>query len=297
MLGVFILVNLGVYAALALWPMRFHYTDGDTDALLPVIQRNTPYGFLMLGTSHGRIFSTAGNHARVESALGTTFLNLAKGNGEGSIFEEELFLKWFYDRGNSTPTIIYLIDPWTFYSRQWNEGNDFLQDEPFNLAFLARAYQAGTDTQVLVNYIKSKVYPSWVLQMPREADALTGTVPTVDPVDVQKRISALYLDGTNPATFAVYAQEMRSLVALAEAHGTRVICIVPATLLGRLPGQDVMLVFLRTLPGVIVHDLSASILDQKYFYNLDHLNTEGILLFTQKFLKPLLQTASTTTGT
>lgn len=294
-LTVFILLNLIPYFVLAYFPLRYHYTVNtisETESNLLIMPERAHYDFVVMGTSHARIFSRSGNQDRVEALLSKKFLNISEGGGHGGIFAEQMYAQWFYNRGNSTPTIVYFIDPWVFYSRKWNEENYYLQNEPLDLKFFIQNLKAGVNQDVLVNYLKTKIYPSWFNSKPlTDLKENTGSLRTVDPHAVKERIDSLYLDGENSTTVEFYQKELERSLDVAKAHNSKVIFIVPASLLGILPGQKDMVDFLKSLQrtyDVEVYDFSGALKDTKYFYDHDHLNTEGVLLFTEKYLKPLL---------
>ena len=124
LLGAIISSMIFTISSIPFW--RYDFKNGETEANLPIIKSNQHYDIVFLGTSHGRTLSRFGNHDRVEKILSKKIINLSTGGGRG-IYSSQIYLDYFFKRGNTTDTIVYFIDPWVFYSNKWNEENDLLQ--------------------------------------------------------------------------------------------------------------------------------------------------------------------------
>lgn len=154
----FLAVNFLVYMAVVSIPqIRYSFPNNATESNLLSMTKNTGYDLLFMGTSHARIFSRSKNDEIVEKILSKKMFNISKGGGHGGIFPEYLFLSRFYEEKNSAKDILYFIDPWTFYSSQWNEKNYFLEDEPVDFPFMTNAIKEGVNRSVIINYLQSKL--------------------------------------------------------------------------------------------------------------------------------------------
>lgn len=271
---------------------RFQFTNKDTESNLLIMPSNENLDIVMLGTSHGRTFSRYGNHQRVENILQSRILNLSKGNGGGP-FVESLFLSYFYEQKNKADVVLYFIDPWVFYSAKWNEENFFLSEEPLNLNFLTLALKYGTDKQVIFNYLKTKLGVGWLLTKPT-ISLLSDekSLAMVDKEAVEKRIENLYPDGTNEDYARLQMRYMENMLDLASQNKTKTIFIIPPTLLGNLPGHAQLIKRLeewKKTYSIEFFDFSDSMSNPSLYADHDHLNSKGIDVFTQKFIKPILR--------
>jgi len=277
-----------IFASLPQW--RFQFTNGDTESNLLITPSGEHFDVVMLGTSHGRTFSRYGNHEELERILESRILNLSKGNGGGP-FPEFLFLDYFFRQGNTADVVLYVIDPWVLYSPQWNEENFFLSDEPLNAEFLALALQQGTDRQVMSNYVKTKLGFSWFLSKPAIVSRDERSLSEIDQESVKRRRENLYPDGMNESYANSSAQYTEKILDLVRSNQAKAIFIIPPTLLGDLPGEGDLVKRLekwREVYSIEFFDFSNAIVDPSLYGDHDHLNSNGIEIFIQQFIKPIL---------
>lgn len=290
----FIAFNLVLMILLAEYPRyRFDWSTKNTDSLLYIMTDDVQYDFVMLGTSHGKVFDR-GSHEEVEAILGKSFLNLSRGGG-GGIVPALVYLDLFFQRGNSAKTVFYLIDPYVFYARIWNEGRFFAEDEPLNLRFLYLMYRHGMCADAIWNYLQTKFSFSWFVGPETHwglYDRKSGSVDTVDSALVRARIERLYLEGTKASTADYYMCKLEEVRRMAEAHSANLVLLFPPTLLGIQPGQEEIRASLEAYAtahaDVSFHDGSLAIPESRYYYNLDHLNFEGLRYATEHLFKPAL---------
>jgi hypothetical protein len=293
-LALFVLLNLAAQLALlAVMQKRMrHLENWQTEAVFRTIPRDRHYDLAVMGTSHGKTLSRAGNHRLVEAELGKTFFNLSKGNGTG-VLPGRLFLEYFYDRGNRADRLVYFIDAWAMASPKWNEKSFYLADEPVTLDILGRLSRGGISHEVLINYYKTKFsFNGWFNTKPdAESGGRDDVIKNYGPDVVSNYIKTLYMDGFEEKTFERYAQEVARTIELAQTHGTQVIFVLYPTLLGDEPGLPALrrrLALFERRYGTPFYDFSTAIPELKYYYNAHHLNTSGVRLFVRKFLKPAL---------
>jgi len=269
----------------------FHYSQ--TESVLNSLPENQAYDVLIMGSSHGRIFSRSGNHYRVEQMLGKTVANISR--SAAGILPEKAYLDYFYSKGNSAKTIVYFIDPFVFSTRSWNERQYFLTDEPFEFGFLPMLFKHGIDPGVTYAYVKSKFGREWrnnhgIIKLDE-----TYALKYIVQESVRNRIQALYPEGYSKATFDFYVPELEKTIRLAQQHQSRIIFIIPSTLLGKTPGQDDLLTLLKqfeTRYAIPYYDYSNAIRTPGLFYNHDHLNVRGVGYFTKHYLKPVLEASA-----
>ena len=269
---------------------RFAWHNWDTESDISIIPENHNYGLLMMGTSHGRIFSRDNNHQRVEAILHKTMLNISKGNGEGGITPSLIFMKDFYDRGNNASQVVYFIDPWVFYSDKWNDKNFFLFDEPFDLHIMHLCIENSVNNNVLINYVKAKYSTNWLGRKPVCRQENDSFLTEINPEALKKRAASLYLEPYNEKVFAKYAAQLEEIVQIANKHHAKFSFIFPTTLLDDQRGKNKVIALLEQFKakyGIEYFDYSTVIIDPHLYSDHDHLNTKGVVLFTEKYLKPI----------
>lgn len=290
-LGINLILLMGV-----LWLAReqdddlfFHYSL--TESVLNSLPENQTYDLLIMGSSHGRIFSRGPNHRVVEGILGLRMANIAR--SAAGIIPENAYLDYFYAKGNRAGTIVYFLDPFVFSTDRWNERQFFLTEEPFEFGFLRQMIRHGIDPGILYAYVKSKFGHEWrkshgVVRID-ESFALQFRVEE----SVRKRLDALYPDGYQKAVMETYIPKLEETLSLARRHQSRVVFILPATLLGEMPGHADLTAQLKRLEQQVPiswYDFSNEIRDPRLFYNHDHLNRRGVRYFTEHYLREVIVT-------
>lgn len=290
-LGLFVLINLVFYVVVVSIPVwSYTYTNDETESNLLIIPKtgfSKTYPVMIMGTSHARVFSRNNNHQNVEDLLNAQVINISKGGGHGGLTEEYIFLKYFYDNGNQTKTIFYFLDPWVLYSDSWNNDNYFASDEPLNAEFLISLLKSNMSWPVITNYLKSKMTWGWITTKPNKASFNLIGYPEINPALIKKTVDEFYLDGLNENTFQKYAAVINKTVDLAQKHGSQIVFIIPPTLLGEMPGEGEVKAYLDK-NQFVYFDGSNEMLNKRWFYDSQHLNTEGVYIFTQYVLKPIL---------
>lgn len=291
--SLFIAINLLIYSLIVSIPrIRYSFEHYTSESNLLAEPHNETYDLLLLGTSHPRIFARNGNHERVEHILSRHIANISKGGGHGGVFPELLFLSRFYENGNHARTALYFIDPWVFYSREWNEGNYFLGEEPFDLRLFAKAIKAGADRSTVIDYVQSKLGRRWILLTPATRELNVDRVPSVAAMATacQKEIQNSYMNGLDHESFVRYTNMLEETVTLAEQQHTRVTFLFPTSLCENVPGKNQVMRFLEELKQrhhIEIHDFSKAMDEPQYFYDYNHLNSAGVEFFTEKYLLPI----------
>jgi hypothetical protein len=271
---------------------RYSYHNWETDSDAMIIPKNEKKDLLILGSSHARIFTRDKNHLRVENILHKSMLDIGKGGGEGGITTNLVMLKYFYEEGNSADQIVYFIDAWPFFSDKWNEKSYFLTNEPIDFKLLKICIEKGVDKDVLLNYFKSKYTMDWLQRKPKSGEINGNELKEISPEAVQKRLESLYIQPYNEELFAHYAGQLQEVVQLAYAHHSKLKFIFPSTLLDDTRGKYKVIELLKQFNaqyGTPFYDYADAIKDHHFYYDHDHLNTKGIVYFTEHFLKPVVE--------
>ena len=274
-----------IFAYLIIQDKNLNYPQGKTESALISIPENINTDILIMGSSHGRMFSRNKNHETVEKILKKQIINI--GASAAGVVPEKLFLKYFFYKNNSAKTIFYIIDPFVFSTSKWNEDLYFLAEEPFKLDFFFLTLFSNVSIDVKYNYIKSKFKHDWHEYNASRMPVTTDSLSTPDSSSINSRIKAIYPDGLNLITFKKYDNYLQEIVQIARDHNTQIIFIIPPSLLGKQPLTDELIKSLQNLHtkyGYKYYDFSLSIPNSYYYYNHDHLNNNGIKYFTEKFI-------------
>jgi hypothetical protein len=304
-LSAFIAINFAVFAALVAFAQseRHNVKNSQVEANLPVIPSGQHFDLLIMGTSRGRALSRYSGHERTENVLGMRMLNISKGRG-GGVIPQEIFLSYFFDRGNTAGKIVYLVDPFVFFSRHWNEDNLLAEDEPLQFDFWWKLVRSPVSPMVVHNYFASKFtiealffrerseeLDAWVLDRMGAPRPDGISLQKVDPILVKKQIANLYPDATEERLFRRYAGFFCEIIQSAQSHGAEIVLIIPPTLLGECPGESLLRSLLADCErryGIRSFDLGQAILDPSLYCDHGHLNPAGVEYFARTYLKPVL---------
>lgn len=270
-----------------------HLQRWETDSILLAMPEGEHRDAVMLGTSHAYVCARFQEHqAATERTLDRTVFNMAIPQG-GGITPARYYLETYFESGNTADHVVYVLDPFVFYTAGSNEDHKFVYFEPFQLRFFAKMLSNGYNYRQIVSYVRSKFSTAWLLQKP---DLLIHHVKgyppeLVTPERIEYRMGTLYPDGLHEEVFERYKPEFLKIVALCKARGAQLNVAVPPTLLGPETGHAAMMAWLETLRDrgdITLNDWSNAIPDPERYYNLDHLNLSGIEEFMGQYLRPVL---------
>lgn len=262
-----------------------------TESDLMVMRDGQHYDFTILGTSRGRTFSRDSNHVVVEQILGKHFINLSKGASSG-VIPAELFLRYFYSRGNSTDHIVYCIDPWVVYDRKSNEENGFFTiSEPFELGLLTEMIKMHLPVKQDMMYCKSIWSDKWKTAGQERKVHAFDTLRVISEHSLDKA-RAHYDSLIDMDNFARYSRHLEEIIQLAHAHGAIISFVIVPSMLHHFPGKPALVDFLTkqaaAQPNVYFYDFSEEMADRRYFYDHNHFNRNGVVYFTANYLQKIV---------
>ena len=264
----------------------------ETESNLLAMGEYEHYGVALSGTSRGRVLSRDGNHRMLEEILGRKVINLSKGGG-GGLMPAELHLSYFYHRGNRVDQVIYLVDPWVFFSPINNENNDFfLKDEPFELFILAKLITDRYPTDRIASYLQMIEVKDWAAVSRYAAPGLTEG--SLQKIDAQKISQARehYLSKYAPDGFEKYSRYVDRINDLVQRNDGRITYVMLPMLIPDFPGMDQVDGKLREVAAQQAHvsyyNLAESMHDQRFFYDHMHFNKTGIAHIARNGLYPVL---------
>lgn len=288
-------LNIGILAGL-LWYFSgqhrdIHLTYAESESNLLTTGENEHYPVVFLGTSRGRVFSRDGNHDRVEKILGGKVANLSKGGG-GGLMPAELHLSNFFDRGNTADHVIYLVDPWVFFSSINNENNDFfLKDEPFELAILWKLIVDRYPSDRILSYLQMIAVTDWKKISRYDAPGLTeGRLKEIDQRKLEDA-RRYYLERYDRNNFKRYSRVVASINRLVKKNGGRITYVMLPLLMPDFPGlSEVDRLLQETTSredGVNYYNCASCMQDKQFYYDHMHFNKSGIDFFTRNCLYPI----------
>ncbi len=293
----FFTLNLGILAGLLFYfsgqHRDIHLGYAQSESNLLVLGEKTHYPVAVLGTSRGRVFSRDGNHTRVEQILGGRVANLSKGGG-GGLMPAEVHLAWFYHRENRADHVIYLVDPWVFYSSINNENNDFfLRDEPFELFIFLKLIRDGYSTGRLFSYLQMIAVTDWKRISLYGAPGLTsGTLKKIDPKKTEDA-RRNYLDKFDQKSYTAYGPVVERINRLVRQNSGRITYVMLPLLMADFPGLGEVDAFLRETAarteGMDYYNCASCMQETKWYYDHMHFNKAGIGHFLQYGVLPLLE--------
>lgn len=310
-LALLVAANLAASALLlaidAVYVRRHVRHTWQTEQSWLIMPSHKHFGFVFLGSSHARVLSgSEAIQAEVEQALGGRAMNL--GVSGGGVLPALVYLNLFYERGNTADTVLYVVDAWALYRREWNENNPFYEVEPFSLSLVRQLLAQGYTPKQILYYLKRKVDPLRLIAEPFKktfAGIMERSLETVDRKTADSRLWGLYgYMGNDGKEFAAYVAryvagaryarlvgKLREVVALARTHGSRVFMVIPPTLFEDDCGLDPLRELLKEMnrtEGVGFLDCSGAMPDPRDYYHVDHLNRRGVAFFTRRLLRPAL---------
>jgi hypothetical protein len=264
-----------------------------TDSNTLVMGTNKHYDFLLTGASHARNLSRHKNHLRIESILGKSFANIAQGAATCGINEQFFYFKYFYEENNSVDNLIYLLSPPLLFSEELPVASNTFNEEVLKFRFLTSylKFKSENKRQRIFEYLLSKLKYKWISLKPKLDEANTTVLEKVDTAEVRKIVEIFYRDNTSIERFYKSCKTVEEEIIFAREHNTKVTFIIPPSVFGKWPGHKQTVEFAQKMEekyGSRYYDFSESIMDPKYYYDHHHFNTAGVVLFTEKFLKPVL---------
>ncbi|HPI09992.1 MAG TPA: hypothetical protein PLK63_03080 [Catalimonadaceae bacterium] len=290
-----VILILLVVEATSYWVDRRNFKNSETESNLLVMRNDSSYDLVFLGISHARNFSRHRNHERIESILNQKILNMGQGGGICGPNEQLFYLQYFYSQGNKAKKIVYVLSPPFMFSVSLPIASNTFNYEPFRIPFVWQYlnFPAENRSERLMSMIQFKLTPTWINHIPFSYPIGTSRLEKLDSATVAKGQELAFNSGSEDMKrFAFSADILQQTIDLARSHGTEVVLFIPPALFGKWRGHEITKKFgekVALQKGVSFYDFSETEFDPKFYYDHHHLNTYGVVHFTEKFLKPVLQ--------
>ena len=269
------------------------FKNHQTESNSLVLRENEKYDLAFLGISHARNFSRYFNHVRMEDTLRKKILNLGQGSAMCGVNEQEFYLRYAYSLGIGIDTMVYFMSPPLLYGDYLNQASSTFNYEKFDWFFLKEylLFDGENKRERLFQYVRTKLSVDWFKHAPDPTKSYDQKLNHIDSAKISEGFTMAYKDGVNAQIFHKNKKRIERTIRDAMKHNTKVILIIPPALFERWPGHNQTVSFCKQMERkyqVKFYDLSASVMDPKYYYDHHHLNSEGVDYFTSKYLKEVL---------
>jgi hypothetical protein len=291
---IFIAIGIGLYVLIYAAAERLVHEYAHRNRFFVV--RSAPPGHfdgVILGASHAAALDYQDMTSRLEQLTGARIMNLAVVGG--GITVNRILVEYFLSR-HTTSAVVYVVDSFAFYSREWNEDrvrdSRLFERAPLDPA-LARILARHPPTRgVALDYLSgfSKINnPNRFAPdvFADEAGRFERVYRPVGQIDRQ-RIAYLYPESIDPDIFSRYLVEFEELVAFVTGRGIRFVAVrppIPERIRKMLPGEaefDARFKQAMDSRQVEYHDFSMVNNDERLFYDSDHLNKAGVMSFFER---------------
>ena len=275
--------------------LRNSFNNWETESNILIVEENHDYDALIMGISHARNLSRHKNHLRMEAITGKKIINIGRGGYYSGLMTQHIYLKYFYAMGNRAKKVVVILTPLLMYSTIYDDASNVFEDEPISIKFIECYLSENTNTTVhqLYYYIIDKLSPKWFLSVPTSLEENKDYLDSLDHTKVEEGIKAAYLNGMEEEVFENRRVLIGKILSECRKNNSDVCFIIPPALFGKWRGHDAVISFLGQLqeqdPTITWYDFSESILDPKLYYDHHHLNTAGVVYFTENYLKKALR--------
>ena len=301
--AIFVAIGLTLYGAI--YAVSEHLIGMHARRNRFYMVNTAPYGrydHVILGASHAATFDYEDMNARLERMTGSRILNLSVVGG--GVVVNRVLLEYFL-AGHQTTDVVYVVDSFTFYSRQWNE--DRLQDTrlfhraPFDPVLARVLLRTPGARLAALDYVTgfSKINNAERFApdvSDDETSRFNRSYRAIKQLDEQ-RMAYLYPErdvAAAVATRTYYLAKLDDLIRAGLSRGLRFTIVkppIPGRIYAQLPDEpqfDQALAAIVERSGVRFYDFSHAIADERLFYDTDHLNREGVLMFFERDFKDVV---------
>ena len=244
---------------------------------------------LILGISHARNFSRQANHEVTENALNKKVFNLGRGNGLCGLHGQQLYLDFFFEKGNLTDEVLFVATPPLMYGTYLDGNQTAFWDEPIRYDFSKFILKNGDGDKQwqLFQSFARKLRPSWLSFKKYSNESITEQLEKVDSITIKEGMKLAYPKGRTTETIQENIIYFKKILASTKVNGVKLKVVIPPSVFGKWPGHEEVLEWIQKVKEVDnfeIIDLSEAILDKSLYYDHHHLNSKGIEVFWEKYL-------------
>nr|WP_321407118.1 hypothetical protein [uncultured Carboxylicivirga sp.] len=293
---IFLITTLSLLVISSAYVKNKGFNNYTTESNTLWLTKNKKYDILFMGISHARNFTRHKNQERLEKILDSKIANIAQGEGSCGVKEQLFYLDYFYYKGNSASKIIYVLSPPMLFSETLPIASNTFKNEVFEFPFLIKylSFDSENKNARIMSYLQYKLHPKWLLTKPFTLERLDNSLDSIDLEIVEKGQNLAYSGSSlNYKRFIESKKVIEQTILLAESNNTRVVFLIPPALFGKWRGHQSTYDFAMNMklkyPNVDFFDASETILKPDLYNDNHHLNTKGVVYFTEKYLKDLIK--------
>lgn len=298
---IFLLVGSALYAGLFVWSDRLLRSEAAQNPFLAIASAPSGVDWLILGASHAFPLGLADMPEVIESRTGQSTQVLAV-TGGGPFLLRLMAERWFTD--HECRALVILLDDFGFADRRWNEDrlddDDLLPKIPADVLtsrVLFDAISRGLPWQTWlaqvtgfarINDRRRFAPPSW------NAEGRFDSSPRPTSEAIRSRVAFLHPQAADGGSVRAALHDLEAVILLARSKEAQVILLRPPlpkafrAALPDVPGLASGLTLLSQRLDVPIIDQSTLIPDPQFYFDTDHLNRRGVMLWLDLGLGALL---------
>ena len=292
-ISIFIIIVLFSAKKMSIIVKNREFKNYETESNLLIFKENKKYDFMFMGISHARNFSRHKNHLKIEKILNKNGINIAQGGGTCGVAEQLFYLKYFYKKNNTVNTIIYVLTPPMLFSETLPIASNTFNYETLELDFFLNYlfFKTENKSERLINYVQFKLNKDWITYLPKSLDTKNDSLILIDTAIINKGFDVAYSKELNMNTFNKSCKIIENTIKLSKKNNSDIILIIPPAVFGKWTGHDNVIEFAISMTkkyNIKYYDYSETILEPNYYYDHHHLNTKGVIYFTEKYLTQIM---------
>lgn len=301
---IFFAVGIVIYAGLYAVAEALVYKNTSSNRFYMIKTRPaTTFDLIVMGASHAMAMSFEDLNEQLEKMTGSRIMNISMlGNG---IVPNQLILDYF-DKKHKAKNAVYLLDSAMFYSGQFNESRlkdvRLFQRAPFDFQLINLLVSYGFKGSMTVGTIADYILGFSKIN---NGDRFNEDIHPLEKMcrqtyrPRQKQIKDR-VDSNMPATFQEealkeYLDLFIEMIDSLRSQGVHVIVVkppLPKPFYDMLPFEakfDKIIEKLMAEKNIPYKDFSTVIPDYKFYFDTDHLNRKGVILFFNNYFTQFLK--------
>jgi len=267
---------------------RHDYKINEVESNLHFINEDEQFDMVMVGISHARNFSRQTNHAITERILNKKILNLGRGGGLCGLNGQQLYLDFFFEKGNKTKEVLFVATPPLLYGTYLDRNEAGYWDEPIRFDFSWFVLKNGNSDKrwQLYQSFTRKLKPSWLSFKKYPNEPNTSQLETVDSIKIEEGMKLAYPEGMKHSMLEENFQYFNKIVKTCQSNDVQLKVMIPPSVFGKWQGHDEVLAALnqrKAIDNFEIIDLSEAIMEKEFYYDHHHLNSEGVEVFWKLF--------------
>lgn len=278
------------FALIGNWYIADHpFSINEVESNLFFINENEKFDLVILGISHARNFSRQANHEISERILNKKILNLGRGNGLCGLYGQQLYLDFFFEKGNTTNEVLLVASPPLLYGLYLDENQAAYRDEPIRYDFSKFILKKGNSTkrwQLFQSFV-GKLRPNWLDFKKYKNEPIVEQLAKVDSLVIKEGMQRAYPKGRTTEMLDRNIRFFKKIIASAKINGAKIKVVISPTTFGKWPGHQEVLNYFQKVKAISdfeIIDLSESIFDKSLYYDHHHLNSSGVEFFWKNYL-------------